>query len=139
MAPEVLDETIYRLQLDAFQFDEFKMADMYSVALVFWEMCRRCVVSSSGNNSDLDPKATPLIAADEYESPYYDVVPNDPSFDDMYDVVCVQNLRPEIPAKWKAEPSLKCLSQIMEECWHSNPLVRLTALRVKKSLMRIEH
>lgn len=35
MAPEVLDET-----LDSKSFDAFKMADMYSLGLVFWEMCR---------------------------------------------------------------------------------------------------
>ena len=35
MAPEVLDERI-----DTRVFDNFKMADMYSLGLVFWEMCR---------------------------------------------------------------------------------------------------
>lgn len=35
MAPEVLDES-----LDTKAFDAFKMADMYSMGLVFWEMCR---------------------------------------------------------------------------------------------------
>lgn len=39
MAPEVLDET-----LDASQFEAYKMADMYSFALVMWELVRRCVV-----------------------------------------------------------------------------------------------
>jgi len=28
------------------------------------------------------------------------------------------------------------VSQIITECWHSNPEVRLTALRVKKNLNR---
>lgn len=35
MAPEVLAET-----LDPKSFDDFKMADMYALGLVFWEMCR---------------------------------------------------------------------------------------------------
>jgi hypothetical protein len=30
------------------------------------------------------------------------------------------------------------LFQVMQECWHQNPTVRLTALRVKKSLSRLE-
>lgn len=32
---------------------------------------------------------------------------------------------------------MKTLSQVMQECWHSNSAARLTALRVKKSLTRI--
>lgn len=32
---------------------------------------------------------------------------------------------------------LKTLSHVMQECWHPNPAARLTALRVKKSLTRI--
>ena len=28
--------------------------------------------------------------------------------------------------------------QVMSECWHQNPTVRLTALRVKKSLSKLE-
>jgi bone morphogenetic protein receptor type-1B len=30
------------------------------------------------------------------------------------------------------------LSKIMQECWHPNPAVRLTALRVKKSLNKLD-
>ena len=32
---------------------------------------------------------------------------------------------------------MKTLAQVMQECWHQNPAARLTALRVKKSLTRI--
>lgn len=35
MAPELLDGTI---NMDS--FDELKMTDIYSLSLVFWEMCR---------------------------------------------------------------------------------------------------
>jgi len=83
MAPEVLDET-----LNTSSFDAFKMADMYSVGLVFWEACRRCV--TGGKNSMVEP----------YALPYHDVVSNDPSFEDMRLVVCVKRLRPVIPSRW---------------------------------------
>lgn len=125
MAPEVLNQT-----LNAQMFDAFKMADMYAVALVFWEMCRRTVVTSMADQKT-------LVTDEEYVLPYHDLVPSDPSFEDMHEVVCVQNLRPEIPQKWQEEEILATLSQIMQECWHQNPAVRLTALRVKKSLMRV--
>lgn len=40
MAPEVLDES-----LDTSRFEAYIMADMYSFALVLWEIVRRCRVN----------------------------------------------------------------------------------------------
>ena len=87
MAPEVLDET-----LNTTSFDAFKMADMYSVGLVLWEICRRC--ASRGKVSTAEP----------YALPYHDVVPNDPDFEDMRLAVCVKRLRPVIPTRWENDP-----------------------------------
>lgn len=131
MAPEVLSQT-----LNAQTFDAFKMADMYAVSLVFWEMCRRTTATVAAMAA-ADQKTAVRVTDEEYVLPYYDVVPSDPSFEDMHEVVCVQNVRPEIPQRWQEEEILAALSQIMQECWHQNPAVRLTALRVKKSLMRV--
>ena len=39
MPPEVLDESINR-----FSFDAYKQADMYSFALVMWEICRKTII-----------------------------------------------------------------------------------------------
>ncbi|XP_050082038.1 bone morphogenetic protein receptor type-1B isoform X1 [Anopheles aquasalis] len=125
MAPEVLSET-----LDLKVFEGFKMADMYSVGLVFWEMARRCIttVRSAKNTT----------TCEDYALPYQDVVPSDPSFEDMYAVVCVKGVRPPIPQRWQDEDILVVLSKIMQECWHPSPAVRLTALRVKKTLVKLE-
>ncbi|XP_074107496.1 serine/threonine receptor kinase thickveins isoform X2 [Cotesia typhae] len=120
MAPEVLDES-----LNTSSFDAFKMADMYSVGLVLWEVCRRCV---SGGK---------IAVADPYQLPYFDVVPNDPNFEDMRLAICVKKLRPVLPLRWQHDPVLFALSKVMTECWHGNPAVRLTALRVKKSLSKL--
>lgn len=130
MAPEVLAET-----LNVQMFDSFKMADMYAVGLVFWEMCRRTVVVTTAALVD---QKTPTVVGEEYALPYHDVVPSDPSFEDMHEVVCVRNERPQIPAAWEEEEILATLASIMQECWHQNPAVRLTALRVKKTLMRVQ-
>ena len=86
MAPEVLDE-----KLNTSAFESFKMADMYSLGLVFWEMCRRCATGSK------------ISAADDYQLPYYDCVGSDPSFEDMRQVVCVKNVRPQIPMRWECD------------------------------------
>ncbi|CAK9817683.1 Bone morphogenetic protein receptor type-1B [Anthophora quadrimaculata] len=120
MAPEVLDET-----LNTSSFDAFKMADMYSVGLVLWEACRRCV--TGGKSSIVEP----------YALPYHDVVPSDPDFEDMRLAVCVKRLRPVIPARWENDSILFALSKLMAECWHANPAVRLTALRVKKTISKL--
>lgn len=84
MAPEVLDES-----LNASLFDAFKMADMYSVGLVLWEVCRRCATGGKVSN------------AEPYALPYHDVVPSDPDFEDMRLAVCVKRLRPVIPVRWE--------------------------------------
>ncbi|XP_055920083.1 bone morphogenetic protein receptor type-1B isoform X2 [Eupeodes corollae] len=124
MAPEVLEDT-----LNSKQFEEFKRADMYSVGLVLWEACRRCYTTVHGSKTTI---------CEDYALPYHDVVPSDPSFEDMLAVVCVKGFRPPIPARWQDDDVLATLSKIMQECWHPNPSVRLTALRVKKTLSRLE-
>lgn len=121
MAPEVLDES-----LEITKFEAFKMADMYSLGLVFWEMCRRCVTGDK------------VLKVEEYALPYYNCVPSDPSFEDMYGIVCAKKMRPEIPLRWEANEVLVTLSKIMQECWHQNPAVRLTSLRVKKTLSKLQ-
>ncbi|KAI8439101.1 hypothetical protein MSG28_012964 [Choristoneura fumiferana] len=119
MAPEVLAET-----LAGTDFDAFKMADMYSLGLVLWEMCRRCATGSKAQQ------------VEAYALPYHDVVPSDPSFDDMHAVVVVKGLRPALSPRWARHPALAAISSLMTECWHHNPPVRLTALRVKKTLAK---
>ena len=53
LAPEMLDETI-----DKNRFDSWKMADVYSLGLVFWELGRRCNVGG---------------IYEEYQLPYFEV------------------------------------------------------------------
>jgi len=124
MAPEVLDET-----LDQRSFESFKMADMYSMALVFWEMSRRCTTTIRGSKN---------TTCDDYALPYHDCVPSDPNFEEMFNVVCTRQIRPPIPARWQEEDVLAVLAKIMQECWHQNPAVRLTSLRVKKTLYKLK-
>lgn len=124
MAPEVLNETIERTK-----FEQFKMADMYSVGLVFWEMARRCITTVRGTKN---------TTCEEYALPYHDMVPSDPSFDDMIAVVCAKGIRPSVSVRWQDEEILLVLSRLMQECWHKNPAVRLTALRVKKTINLVE-
>ncbi|XP_070297619.1 LOW QUALITY PROTEIN: activin receptor type-1-like [Salvelinus sp. IW2-2015] len=117
MAPEVLDESI---QTDC--FDAYKRVDIWAFGLVLWEIARRTY--SNG-------------IVEEYKPPFYDQVPNDPSFEDMRKVVCVEQQRPFIPNRWFSDPTLCALVKLMKECWYQNPSARLTALRIKKTLNKI--
>jgi TGF-beta receptor type-1 len=114
MAPEVLDETI-----NMAHFESFKRADVYSFGLVLWEIARRCSVGG---------------IYEEYQMPYYDMVPSDPTLEEMRKVVCVEKRRPEIPNKWQSHDALRCMSRLVKECWAPNGNARLTALRIKKTL-----
>ncbi|XP_069125157.1 bone morphogenetic protein receptor type-1B-like [Argopecten irradians] len=117
MAPEVLDETMNKSH-----FDCYRQADMYSFGLVLWEIARRCV--SNG-------------IVEEHQVPYYDCVLNDPSFDEMRKIVCVEKIRPAIPNRWSSDEYLRTMARVMQECWAHNAAARLTALRVKKTLGRL--
>merc|ERR1712088_1001506 len=121
MAPEVLDET-----LNKSSFESFKAADMYAFGLVVLEVARRTLTGDK------------VAQCDDYQLPYYDCVPSDPSFDEMYQVVCVKGIRPVIPSRWNSTELLRTLARVVVECWHHSPPVRLTALRVKKTLARLE-
>ncbi|XP_014221088.1 TGF-beta receptor type-1 isoform X2 [Trichogramma pretiosum] len=114
MAPEVLEETINQRH-----FDSFKRADVYALGLIFWEIARRCNVGG---------------IHDDYQLPFYDVVPSDPTIEEMRKVVCVDRQRPSIPNRWMSNEALHVMSKVMKECWYHNAAARLTALRIKKSL-----
>ncbi|MBZ3879007.1 Serine/threonine-protein kinase receptor R3 [Sciurus carolinensis] len=84
MAPEVLDEQI---RTDC--FESYKWTDIWAFGLVLWEIARRTIVNG---------------IVEDYRPPFYDVVPNDPSFEDMKKVVCVDQQTPSIPNRLAADP-----------------------------------
>uniref|UniRef100_A0A674KI34 receptor protein serine/threonine kinase n=1 Tax=Terrapene triunguis TaxID=2587831 RepID=A0A674KI34_9SAUR len=117
MAPEILDDV-----MNMSIFESFKRADIYSLGLVYWEISRRCSIGG---------------IIEEYQLPYYDVVPSDPSIEDMRRVVCEQKLRPNIPNQWQSCEALRIMGRIMRECWYANGTARLTALRIKKTISQL--
>ncbi|XP_049908873.1 bone morphogenetic protein receptor, type IBb [Epinephelus moara] len=117
MPPEVLEETLNRTY-----FQSFIMADMYSFGLILWEMARRCI---SGG------------IVEEYQLPYHDLVPTDPSYEDMREVVCIKKQRPSFANRWSSDECLRQMGKLMSECWAHSPASRLTALRVKKTLAKM--
>ena len=67
-----------------------------------------------------------------------DLVGLDPSLDEMRKVVCLEDMRPELPPGWEGREPLKSMSRVMSECWYGRPQARLSALRIKKSLQKLE-
>ncbi|KAB7496887.1 TGF-beta receptor type-1, partial [Armadillidium nasatum] len=118
LAPECLDET-----MNINYFDSYKRADIYALGLVYWEIARRCNTGSG---------------CEDFQLPYYDVVPTDPTIEEMKKVVVTDRQRPTIPNKWHAVEELNVMSKIMKECWYHNAAARLTALRIKKTLANLE-
>ncbi|XP_026187230.1 serine/threonine-protein kinase receptor R3 [Mastacembelus armatus] len=119
MAPELLDETI-RMDI----FESYKQTDIWALGLVFWEITRRTIVNG---------------IMEEYRPPFFDLVPSDPSFEEMKKVVCVDQQRPSLHNRLHSHPILSAIVKIMKECWYQNPPARLTALRVRKTLSKLDH
>lgn len=40
---------------------------------------------------------------EEYQIPYWDMVPSEPSYEDMREVVCVKGLRPVVSNRWNSD------------------------------------
>ncbi|KAJ8320021.1 hypothetical protein KUTeg_001608 [Tegillarca granosa] len=99
MAPEVLED-----KLNTYFFDSYKAVDVYAYGLVLWEIARRCVTGGM---------------VEDYQPPFWDVVPSDPSFEDMKKVI------------------LNSTAKLIQECWSQKPKARHTMLRVKKTLSKI--
>nr|XP_060637467.1 TGF-beta receptor type-1 isoform X1 [Anolis sagrei ordinatus] len=148
MAPEVLDDSI-----NMKHFESFKRADIYAMGLVFWEIARRCSIGGRYKNkcNKIDDRTLLLSSQslnlylcfhnsgihEDYQLPYYDLVPSDPSVEEMRKVVCEQKLRPNIPNRWQSCEALRVMAKIMRECWYANGAARLTALRIKKTLSQL--
>ncbi|XP_028848969.1 serine/threonine-protein kinase receptor R3 isoform X2 [Denticeps clupeoides] len=118
MAPEVLDETI---RVDV--FESYKQTDIWALGLVMWEVARRTIVNG---------------IVEDYQPPFFDVVPSDPSFEEMKKVVCVDQHRPSLHNRLHFHPILSTVAKLMKECWFQSPSARLTALRVRKTLSKLD-
>ena len=50
---------------------------------------------------------------EEYQLPYFDLVPSDPSPEEMKKVVCVERCRPDIPNRWQSNEVSERPPQLM--------------------------
>ncbi|XP_048411711.1 TGF-beta receptor type-2 isoform X1 [Stegostoma tigrinum] len=107
MAPEVLESRINLEDIEA-----FKQTDVYSMALVLWEITSRC---------------TAIGEVKDYEPAFGSKVREHPCVESMKDVVLRDRGRPEIPNSWLNHQLIQHLCEIIVECWDHDPEARLTA------------
>ncbi|XP_060778258.1 TGF-beta receptor type-2 isoform X2 [Neoarius graeffei] len=107
MAPEVLES---RINLE--NIESFKQTDVYSMALVLWEITSRC--NAIGEVKD-------------YEPPFGSKVREHPCVESMKDNVLRDRGRPEISSNWTKHPGVALVCATINECWDQDPEARLTA------------
>ncbi|XP_045152260.1 anti-Muellerian hormone type-2 receptor isoform X1 [Echinops telfairi] len=119
MAPELLDKT-----LDLQDWGTaLRQADVYSLALLLWEILSRC--------PDLQPdsRSPPFQLAYEAE------LGSNPSTCELWALAVEERRRPFVPPTWRfftAEPGE--LRELLEDCWDADPEARLTAECVQQRL-----
>ncbi|XP_076592897.1 TGF-beta receptor type-2 isoform X2 [Chaetodon auriga] len=118
MAPEVLEA---RLNLE--NIESFKQTDIYSMALVLWEMTSRC--EAVGEVKD-------------YEPAYGSKVREHPCVESMKDNVLRDRGRPEIPDTWLRHQGVAVICATIMECWDHDPEARLTAHCVAERISELE-
>lgn len=118
MAPEVLES---RINLE--NIESFKQTDVYSMALVLWEITSRC--NAIGEVKD-------------YEPPFGSKVREHPCVESMKDNVLRDRGRPEIPNSWMKHQGVAMVCATINECWDHDPEARLTAHCVAERFNEIE-
>ncbi|XP_019946595.2 TGF-beta receptor type-2-like isoform X1 [Paralichthys olivaceus] len=118
MAPEVLEA---RLNLE--NTESFKQTDIYSMALVLWEITSRC--EAVGEVKD-------------YEPAYGSKVREHPCVESMKDNVLRDRGRPEIPDTWLRHQGVAVICATIKECWDHDPEARLTAHCVAERISIME-
>ncbi|KAM6946069.1 TGF-beta receptor type-2-like [Aplochiton taeniatus] len=107
MAPEVLESRVNLEDLEA-----FKQMDVYSMALVLWEMTSRSAA---------------IGEVRDYEPAFGSRVCDQPCVDSMRDLVLRDRGRPDIPSGWTQQQGMELLCATITECWDHDPEARLTA------------
>ncbi|KAK2840463.1 hypothetical protein Q5P01_014203 [Channa striata] len=118
MAPEVLESRVNLEDPEA-----FKQMDVYSMALVLWEMASRCHA---------------IGEVKSYEPAFGSKVCEQPCVDSMRDLVLRDRGRPDIPSAWTQHQGMNVFCFTITECWDHDPEARLTAHCVVERLSALQ-
>ncbi|CAF0981082.1 unnamed protein product [Didymodactylos carnosus] len=123
MAPELLNNTFRYEQITSYQ-----QADIYSFALVLWEMFN--CTSTTMTDSSI-----------EYSLPYVNQLPliTNPTLNDVRDIVCQKEIRPVLDQmKCNQNEVLLAYSNLIRECWSKCPDERRSASSLQRKLYQIQ-
>ncbi|XP_020946602.1 anti-Muellerian hormone type-2 receptor isoform X2 [Sus scrofa] len=124
MAPELLDKT-----LDLQDWGTaLRRADVYSLALLLWEILSRC--------ADLYPDSSPPPFQLAYEAE----LGSSPTTCELWTLAVEERRRPHVPSTWSCfatDPG--GLRELLEDCWDADPEARLTAACVQQRLAALTH
>nr|XP_051700854.1 anti-Muellerian hormone type-2 receptor isoform X7 [Oryctolagus cuniculus] len=124
MAPELLDKS-----LDLQDWGTaLRRADVYSLALLLWEILSRC--------PDLRPDGRPPPFQLAYEAE----LGSAPTTCELWALAVEERRRPDIPSSWccfATDPG--GLRELLEDCWDADPEARLTAECVQQRLVALVH
>eukprot|EP00117_Sycon_ciliatum_P041008 scpid79899/ scgid30060/ Activin receptor type-1C; Activin receptor type IC; Activin receptor-like kinase 7 len=118
-APEVLDGSISRSS-----FEEFRAADVYSLALIIWELAHACCPANGSSPA--------------YSKPYADSIPEVPSSKDVYEAVCIRKCRPPLPKHWLENEVLSVIHRIINTSWKEHGQKRFSANRIWRNVQALE-
>ncbi|XP_015998214.2 LOW QUALITY PROTEIN: anti-Muellerian hormone type-2 receptor [Rousettus aegyptiacus] len=124
MAPELLDKT---LDLQNWGM-ALRRADVYSLALLLWEILSRC--------QDLQPDSRPPPFQLAYEAE----LGSTPTTCELWTLAVEERRRPYIPPTWHCFATDPAgLRELLEDCWDADPEARLTAECVQQRLATLAH
>ncbi|XP_078385271.1 bone morphogenetic protein receptor type-2-like [Cetorhinus maximus] len=124
MAPEILDGSINLRDCAS----TLKQADVYSLALILWEIFMKCTDLFSGGTMP------------DFQAAFEAETGSNPTFEQMVTIVTIMRLRPKFPANWT-----ECNTWVLEtirDCWDQDSDARLTAQCVEqrmKNFVQLSH
>ncbi|XP_062977505.1 anti-Muellerian hormone type-2 receptor [Elgaria multicarinata webbii] len=122
IAPEILDESLNLQDLGS----ALRQADVYSLALVLWEILMRC--------SALFPE----YRIPEFQLAYEAELGSNPTYSDLRRLAVEERGRPAIPPAWRRFGQVAAvLQELLEDCWDPEPEARLQAECAQQRLQQL--
>ena len=138
MAPEVLDGAI------TFEKSSFVNMDMYACGLVLWELASRCEINHFNCENDVFQEGQNCleVSIENYKLPYEDDIPNNPTIDQMKELVVNCGLRPKYKTgnrDWKIHGSKNKMIEvckIIDYLWDGDADARTSAACLVETIHR---
>ncbi|XP_072343829.1 bone morphogenetic protein receptor type-2-like isoform X1 [Scyliorhinus torazame] len=122
MAPEILDGSINLRDCAS----TLKQADVYSLALILWEIFMKCTDLFSGGS------------VPDFQAAFEAETGKNPTFEQMVTIVSIMRQRPNFPANWNK--CYMCILETIRDCWDHDSDARLTAQCVEQRMKNfVEH